>query len=520
MPTFRRRFMILMLLAWTLAACNMPARQTAAITPAPPTREPSPTDEAPSSTVQPTFAPTPTPTWAAPTPSGCVPPSDPMPLPQPADLRWETLPASSGTLRRLSGQMPRIHQVTPSPDSRWWAAELAQEGAGELSHAMYVGLLIVDSAGDGHWLATPHTLDSLSYHTFDWLPDNRLLWIDQEDLFIAQGDGSGRTNLNAPEAVYEVWAGANNVAVVSGETAVWRLEVASGVWEQVGGMEGVVKSGSPITDSSSNFALSADRTYGLLVVHGDLWTIPAAMGQPAQKLAHMDHPGRGGRASPPIHLANSPYWYPGTVMNPPGNLSQDIPALLDARNGTLVPVEELVPPPPSGTARSLALAPPDALWLAVAFSAGDRFDAANVTAVYLAPSNDLMAGRFVGLGGFLTAQPDMAYLLEPSASRPGDTFTVTRIPRGGEPVILLSGLADHPQAVSTGGFVFLEESSRIHIFDVSGAELAVLENLPWGALIALPGRPRSVLILSGAYDGAPGQVCTSVRGDFLVWDVP
>ena len=125
----------------------------------------------------------------------------PQILPDPANLKWEERDAEIGVLRELTGLSTILLDAGPSPDGHWWAVKLVKrfgEG-GETDTALY----ILDAAKDRHWIAS--SAGRPDYHQYAWLQDGRLIWADRGSLLVADNDGSNQIDLNAPEAILEVW---------------------------------------------------------------------------------------------------------------------------------------------------------------------------------------------------------------------------------------------------------------------------------------------------------------------------
>jgi hypothetical protein len=72
-------------------------------------------------------------------------------LPELSDLGWVAEHSEIGALYRLGGL--HIVSATPSPDGHWFAVKVVRrfEEMGEAETALY----ILDTSGEGHWLASP-----------------------------------------------------------------------------------------------------------------------------------------------------------------------------------------------------------------------------------------------------------------------------------------------------------------------------------------------------------------------------
>ena len=442
--------------------------------------------------------------------------SGPQILPDPANLKWEERDAEIGVLRELTGLSTILLDAEPSPDGRWWAVKLVKrfgEG-GETDTALYV----LDGTGERHWIAS--SAGRPDYHQYAWLQDGGLIWTDRGRLLVAEDDGSNRIDLKAPEAILEVWMGSDEEAMASGETALWRVHLKTGLWDKVPGFdEGMRAGNSPVSDPGANLSVSPDGKFAALIHQGTLWRVSFAPGTEARYLAKINYPGRGGRINPPRPLAGSPYWFPGEGAS---DLSQNPPityAMLDERDGSLIPLNELLPL--GGWEVSYPSISPDGQWMAVELADANPSSARK--AVYVASSQALTQGRTVE-GEWVIgwqAEPPAVFL----GSRSPEGLTVARVALpDGDPLPFLSGLDQevNPLLSTTPNVIFIHEDEQLFGFDVNASLLATLTP---------PALPKQVYTLKAAAEAQVIVGGASLKRDasesgkcaftypLLLWDI-
>lgn len=438
-------------------------------------------------------------------------------LPDLPDLDWTTMESETGTLYRLAGLTTPVVSATASPDGHWLAVKLARrflEG-GPVETALY----ILDTSGEGHWLASQGGMDE--YHDFNWLPDGRLVWVDDGALIIGANTGVERRDLAAPEPVFEVWAAAQNVIFASGRMNLWRLNLNGGTWELVMGLEDVPRSGpSLISRPSANLSIAYDGTFAAANVEGRLYRIPIDSGYPARLVGTIEYGGRGGRIGAPQPLAGSPYWYPGEV---PLAQSPDRPfsaALLDERNGRLVPLAELIHI--QDRAVYAPVISPDGRWIAVPLSApvevaGETQAPGQAESLYLAPSTELSLGRVVPASmpaGWL-GSPEGLFVLQHAEEN--TTLSSLLLPDG-----LIFPLFSSPDpfltplVAATSRMAFVSANHRTHAILSDGLQLASVEVFGASVLSALP--PARGLFSGYTTQAIGGGQCSFTPTLFL-WDI-
>ena len=260
------------------------------------------------------------------------------------------------------------------------------------NYSSQTALYILDSKEAGHWIASSDDKDYL--HRFDWFADGKLLWVDAGHLYIANADGHANRTIPAPEPVLEVWLDkiTGSRAFVSGTTALWLVDLTDDKWEQVQGLENLGQDGtSPISRLQANLRVSRDGTFGALLADHQVWKVPMANGEPAQKISEVEYLDEDWRVDAPIPLADSPYWYPGreaydaqTFGTPDASM-----VLIDERDGSLLSLKDI---PPSDFVRFPYLQiSPDGRWIAISNGEGH-----GLAASYILPTNQLAFGRESG----------------------------------------------------------------------------------------------------------------------------
>jgi hypothetical protein len=398
-----------------------------------------------------------------------------------------------GGLRELTGLSTILLDARPSPDGRWWAVKLVKKfgEGGESDTALYV----LDAHGERHWMAS--SAGRPDYHQYAWLQDGGLIWTDQGKLLTGDNDGSNQIDLKAPEAMLEVWMGSDEEAMASGETALWRVHLKTGLWDKVPGFDEGMRAGNPpVSEAGANLSVSPDGKFAALVHRGALWRVSFAPGTEARYLAKINYPGRGGRINPPRPLADSPYWFPGEGVTDPSENPPIIYALLDERDGSLTSLNELLPL--GGWRVSYPSISPDGKWMAVELA--DANPSSSRKGVYVASSENLAQGRTVEGEWVIGWQAEPAGVFLGSRSPEGLTVARVALPDG-DPLPFLSGLDDevNPLLSTTLNVIFIHEGEQMFGFDVNATLLATLTPpaLP-RQVYALNAIPKAQVMVAGA----------------------
>ena len=311
-------------------------------------------------------------------------------LPSPSDLKWETV----DNFQRLTGLTGPVHFAYPSPDGRWWVIELVtKRDSVQYELATEEALYVLDSMENKHWVASANGKDD--FHRFDWFPNSDLVWIDNGQLYTAHADGQEKQTLEIPDSVIEVWLDkvAGSRAFVSGESALWRLDLTKNTWEKVKGLESLGKNGEPpISRMQANLRISNDGSFGALLADHQIWKVPMAFGEPAHKIGEVDYSDETWRPEAPQPLVDSPYWYPGrdVYISDPANPQSSSLTLINEEDGSLLSLQDLVPPDFNSLGLNSLQISPDARW--IAFSNGELHHAS----MYLISTSQLIPGKTNG----------------------------------------------------------------------------------------------------------------------------
>ena len=309
-------------------------------------------------------------------------------VPAPSDLQWETV----NSFQRLSGLDGPVNAAHPSPDGRWWVIEfVTKRESTQYELSLEEALYVVDSLENKHWIASTNGNDN--FHRFDWFPNGDLLWVDEGQLYQANADGQERQVIQVPEPMIEVWLDKimGSRALVSGPSALWRLDLSAGAWEKVQGLEGLAKNGEPpISRTQANLRVSNDGYFGALLADHQIWKVPMEFGEPAHKIGEVDYFAEGWRPEAPQPLVDSPYWYPGLDAYDPrtADSPQRSLVLINEEDGSLLSLNDIVQSY-SDTGYYLTLEiSPDARWISIL-----NIHGSTVEGLYLLPANQLMNGR-------------------------------------------------------------------------------------------------------------------------------
>lgn len=446
-----------------------------------------------------------------------------QPLPEVSSLSWEVHNSQAGRWLALSSLTSPVLAAESAPGGRWWAARILS-GAAKGPSPWQTALYILDGVGDDHWVAS--LSGQVGYQQHIWLTNNRLAWVDEGRLWIASGDGSDRQDLFAPEPVYEVWGGRSALALVSGETGLWRLDINSAAWQRVAELDEIAaRLGSqPFSRGQANLAVMPDGSFAGLTVASnletsaaDLWRIPFSMADPAVNIFAFSYLGRGGRMEPPTRLGSSPYWYPGQMAGPPDNFDAIEYVLLDEQNGTRLPLRTLLP---EGMGLLSVWVSPDSQWLGLA-AAPQTGNPAEVEWLLVFVSANNLEDRFVINGDSVLSWrsfPPAAWVVDHNQT----ALVVKQIslPGGIEHVLSEFASTAVPKVVSTADAAFLLSSDQIQVFDLDG-NLRSQYPAPvlFTELYASSANPVGQVLLSGVQAGTRDGSCTYTF-PLIQWLVP
>jgi hypothetical protein len=310
--------------------------------------------------------------------------------PAPADLAWETV----DHFQQLTGLTGPVHFAYPAPEGRWWVIELVtKRDSVQYELATEEALYVVDTLENKHWVLSANGKDD--FHRFDWLPNSDLIWVDNGQLYTAHADGQGKQALEVPEPVIEIWLDKimGSRAFVSGQSALWRLDLNTHTWEMVKGLEALDQNGEPpISRAQANLRVSSDGSFGALLADHQVWKVPMTFGEPARKIGEVDYSDENWRPEAPQPLADSPYWYPGRDVDAPipSNPQHSSLVLISEEDGSLLSLQDLVPPDFNRLSLNSLQFSPDARW--IAFSNGEPHHAS----MYLISTSQLVPGKTNG----------------------------------------------------------------------------------------------------------------------------
>jgi len=367
-------------------------------------------------------------------------------LPAPSDLKWETV----NSFQRLSGLDAPVNAAYPSPDGRWWVIEfVTKRESTQYELSLEEALYVLDSLENKHWIASPNGKDN--FHRFDWFPNGDLLWVDESRLYQASADGQDKQAIQAPEPVIEVWLDkiTGSHALVSGPSALWRLDLSSSRWEKVQGLEGLAKNGEPpISQTQANLRMSNDGSFGALLADHQVWKVPMAFGEPAHKIGEVDYSDESWRPEAPQPLADSPYWYPGRDAYDPrkADSQERSLVLINEEDGSLLSLEDIVPTD-FGNFLSLHISP-NGSWVSI--YNGERF---NLAAIYVVPASQLKSGKVI---------TDVGYILD---------WDVTEV-RSSYP-----GRVNHPDIAFVTKGDFLAGTATLDQIDLATGETRLVKEL-------------------------------------------
>jgi dipeptidyl aminopeptidase/acylaminoacyl peptidase len=313
-----------------VAACgDKPPAPTSPLSPLspvrPPTRTPA-TSPIATSMPQATQTPTPLPTY--------TPYLTPTPFPtfEPAEaLRVETVKGIAGfPLTRLDAPLG-VAAGPWSPDGRHLAVHLPLEPPGEWISGSTRATLVCDSSTGNFW-GTGVRENSL-LNTVDWLPDNRLVYVADGDVWMAEADGMGRHFLAACDdaACREVSPSPDGERILAmNSEGYFLIDVATDETRRVEGLN----------QGWGNWTWSDDGTQIALVQTGWRYYVIDAVNASATFLAEVPGLGRGGRVNAPSWVAGDRLLLAGEQM--PGPDDTVVSYVLDPITGELTSVPELL----------------------------------------------------------------------------------------------------------------------------------------------------------------------------------
>ena len=253
-------------------------------------------------------------------------------LPAAGALSWEEVSLQNGMeILRLTGLTLPVLAAEASPEGRWWALTLMAESFyGGSTNA----LILVDSQSDHHWTAAEDFHSG--YQRYLWLAGERLIWIQDGDLFLAESDGSKLRQIASPEPVIELTKISDRRIFVGGEEHLWRLDLSKENWDRVTGINSN-NPRPPASSPSSRLSMDRDGSYAMLLNLGEVWRIPVEDNVSAVWLNAYSYGGRGGRIAPLLSLSGSPYWIILQQL-----LCSQGGALIDARDGQIILFDEFL----------------------------------------------------------------------------------------------------------------------------------------------------------------------------------
>jgi len=303
-------------------------------------------------------------------------------LPDLSAFRWKTLKGDSRFVRELTGTDYPVASIDISPDGRWLAIEWA---VGYKFQSVLTIAAIIDTQGDQHrWITTEH----FGYEGLNWLPDGRLLWVDEEGAVLL-GNGQSTRTLHSPEPMSSIRYLTDDIAFANStdNLALWRVQPASDQWEKIEGISG-----------STDFGVARDGSYILAFRPPDVWRIPTRLATPPTLLPNLqvDILGRdSGSLWPtqlpwPIQLANSPYWFNALTVQNENKTAEVEGFIVNPDNGkVLTPTDlqlsekyQVTGYEPSSDGKWLVV------WLKDSLSQ-------NQMSIYVTPSDQLTAGKII-----------------------------------------------------------------------------------------------------------------------------
>ncbi len=323
------------------------------------------------------------------------------PLPSVGSLSWIDIDREGGgRVLALEGLAAPASVEEASPDGRWLVVRLLEsceyvDDRYECRHRVYV----MDTRGEEHWIPDPNPAgaeaDDYRYNKYAWLDDNRLLWIGDGRVFLAEPGGAGVRELPGPAEATQLWLGRDNVALVATDDGLWRLFADSGVWERVRGMERIpgLQYSYGVSVSGGNVGLAPDGSFAAVESGGGyLWRVPLSTGGTARYITQVEHVGRGAPPPPPEPLAGSPMWIsPGDLHELPGSGY----ALVDSRDGDVVPIGEALGMPSDYVSPYGSIVHGNWVVASVSLEGTDEVSGLPRSAVYVAPSGNLTAGQLL-----------------------------------------------------------------------------------------------------------------------------
>ena len=429
-------------------------------------------------------------------------------IPDISALKWEAAQMPDGSNYLRSGKLTtRILAAEPSPDGNWWVIEIEipehDTGGGSALGVLASALYVLDAHGDNHWLASANGR-ALAFPRYAWLSDGRLAWVDAGLLQVADASGANREkNLTTPEPVRDIRAGAGNLAFVTGESMLWRVNLETGAWNAVSGLPARKQA---LVDLK--FSLSPDQTYATVVFDEKFWKIPLAFDAPAQMIADTygsgSGPGEGGAWNGPQVLSDTPFWsWYAKPMEAGSNV------LIDTENAKTVPVDSLIPAGEYFSDRNNVS--PDGRWFATSlFRKPVSSDPPEQSGLYIAPANELAKGVTIpGYSVYVSAwRTDVPAAIVIQTSQKGDENLKIR------QLSLVDGsfmeLLSVPQETQYDVLALPERTlirtgNTLHIFSANGKQTAEL-SLPPGIENFLLGASNSqALIFNIADDNSLGQ---------------
>lgn len=327
--------------------------------------------------------PTSTPVLSA-TAAECEDPAMTHPAPELATLSWESATIGEQQMRQLSAFDAPLLMLDPSPDNRWIVVAL--NTAPRVGRA---AVAVIDTQSNNHWWVDRESFLPTASSPTAWLPNGRLLWVNEQSGKVFLGSDQDHRDLNAPVPMGGIRYAADDIALAVNSGDLWRVALGTGQWEKVSS-----SSYPEATGLGNYYGISHDGSYALSFQSGLMWRVPTALGTDAERLPgpEVQTVGSGSPSEPPLQLADTPYWLIDLPLVPSEEAGPKGAAgfIVNIESGRLLTADDLALP--TTYALTAYSASPDGRWIAVSLWDRDRQQPAGL---YVAPASTLTEGRLV-----------------------------------------------------------------------------------------------------------------------------
>lgn len=413
----------------------------------------------------------------APTPEPETPPATPT--------QAAPVTLGPGTVTPILAVEEGVLNVQEGPTPEWVSYQIRRQdpniiGPGPRPSPFYVANVTTGKS----WIVTSDCNDF--FCDVHWTADGQLLWKEQGAVFASDASGATKRNLDAPERIVEILGvSPTGIAVVQGESRLYRLSVADGVWDEVPEplAEPVPNAVYSTFDGTLGFtadgqaaSVSYEKTFGYPYNDTVLLHLPLAFGEAPILIGEpaIDYPGNDGPPPiPPMPLADSNYWMPSQSAFLTNGSAQTMEAIfIDGRSGNAVRQQDVL----GVNARVMYTSvSPDRRWIAASLEVNEPMTGQRpLERYYIASTSDLAGGVEIrGSHSGWSVNPPAAFFIQPTGNQ--TTYLRVSLPDGTvTPLHEMLPIDAYPDAMATESALFVVLDHALGTVEVRSPDGAVV----------------------------------------------